>query len=504
MSKNTNDMHTDNSKMTKRNIIISIIIILLAVIFCISIFKIEEIEQIAMKLLSESEVNMDTDTQTESQTELISLNLEVKNETDTEYVCLLTFTSNDENNKIKSIEYPAREGNTPEIITVEDEEGKNKISVDYKIIKKDEDKTFNITTIDGRTYAKRTGYRVTYKNGDEIFKIESRLLTQTIPITNTFPIKEGKHFIGYSVDKQATVADYFEGGLAQIDKDVTLYAIYTEPQNGYKENIENDSLIGKVSKIDTSGLQEITVNGVTYSANVIVENNDLVLDGEKQVQGATLTNKIYEFGDRNQDVATENENAKNMVILKVNGNLTVNSNVTLTACKSANGYGGPKGLFIYCTGTFANNGTIDMTARGAKAEGEDVYLWQNAVYEDDSKKYEYIPAIGGNGASAAVSSGRTSKVKGKNGINGNARQTGGGGSGAAKGNVASTGSAGTTYRGSSGSGSSGTSYSGGTGGGAIRGRDGSDGAMIGNGGNAKPMRRFRRKWITSRTEVLEI
>ena len=43
-------------------------------------------------------------------------------------------------------------------------------------------------------------------------------------------------------------------------------------------------MIGRVSKINTSGVQEITVNGVTYSANVIVENNDLVLDGEKNTR----------------------------------------------------------------------------------------------------------------------------------------------------------------------------------------------------------------------------
>ena len=45
--------------------------------------------------------------------------------------------------------------------------------------------------------------------------------------------------------------------------------------------------------------------------------------------------------------------------------------------KKDNGYGGPKGMFIYCTGTITNNGTIDMTARGAKAVGQNVYLWKN-------------------------------------------------------------------------------------------------------------------------------
>ena len=87
-------------------------------------------------------------------------------------------------------------------------------------------------------------------------------------------------------------------------------------------------------------------------------------------------------------VATENENAKSMIVLKVNGDLTINEEAKLTAYASKNGYGGPKGMMIYCTGTLTNNGTISMTARGAKTSGQNVYLWQNLNGE-----YEYIPAV---------------------------------------------------------------------------------------------------------------
>ena len=113
-------------------------------------------------------------------------------------------------------------------------------------------------------------------------------------------------------------------------------------------------------------------------------------------------------------------NAQNMVILKVNGNLTVNYNTKLTACKSDNGYGGPKGLLVYCTGTLSNNGTIDMTARGARAEGQDVYLWKNT---DNS--YEYVPAVGGSGTTQLnlSSSGVEKYYPGDPGTNGENRQT---------------------------------------------------------------------------------
>ena len=86
-----------------------------------------------------------------------------------------------------------------------------------------------------------------------------------------------------------------------------------------------------------------------------------------------------------------------MIVLKVNGNLTVDEGVTLTTYASKDGYGGPKGLTIYCTGTLTNNGTISMTARGAKPEGQNVYLWKNP-----DNIFEYIPAIGGNSSIGSV------------------------------------------------------------------------------------------------------
>ena len=49
-------------------------------------------------------------------------------------------------------------------------------------------------------------------------------------------------------------------------------------------------------------------------------------------------------------------------------------------------------MIVYCTGTLINNGTISMTARGAKAEGQNVYLFKNL---DGS--FEYVPAVGGAG-----------------------------------------------------------------------------------------------------------
>lgn len=203
----------------------------------------------------------------------------------------------------------------------------------------------------------------------------------------------------------------------------------TDPEQEYEFRVINnlgEETIRKIERITYTGgllqeIQNIAESGeerielklktnklvyqeVGYDVNAIVYNGDLVLDGQtnveganlieetKEVEGETVIEKTYEFGNADIDVATANTNAKNTVVLKVNGNLTINSGVKVTSVKSENGYGGPKGMIIYCTGELINNGTISMTARGAKAPGEDVYLWENS-----KRNYEYIPAVGGNG-----------------------------------------------------------------------------------------------------------
>ena len=198
-------------------------------------------------------------------------------------------------------------------------------------------------------------------------------------------------------------------------------------------NVNNDSLLGylekNISENDTT--RNIAVNNEIYSAHIYNYIGD-------QVWSDNMT-----FGN-DADVATETTSAQNMVIVKVDGNLTINENAIITAYNTA--YGGPKGMVLYVTGTLTNNGKISMTARGAKATGQDVYLWQNA-----DGNYEYVPAIGANGAKADTN------TVGVAGASATGRMTGGGGKGS---------SGFTTFDGYEyGGGSAGTSYSGGSGGG---------------------------------------
>jgi hypothetical protein len=131
-----------------------------------------------------------------------------------------------------------------------------------------------------------------------------------------------------------------------------------------------------------------------------------------------------------------------MLVARYNGNLTINSGVTLTPQVRK------RGMFMYVDGALTVNGTISMTARGAaNVPGDRILILTNS-----GTSYE-IPAVGGS-------------ANGGVGTNG---QTGGGGG------FSSTGT----------NGAAGTSYSGGAGGGGGSGTNGSiNGGPGGNGGGS--------------------
>lgn len=178
---------------------------------------------------------------------------------------------------------------------------------------------------------------------------------------------------------------------------VNLSQNYEVDTNSTVQSLEADSLIDAMDKYDFgTGIFKVSVNQTIYNLKVYSYEGDMNLDSDTKAT----------FGTE-QDVGNSTEDAKNMIVLKVKGDLTIGS--TLKPYASNIGYGGPKGMFIYCTGTLTNNGTISMTARGAKAEGQDVYLYKNI---DGS--YECVPAVGGAGAAAVYKNNGTSSRKSRN------------------------------------------------------------------------------------------
>ncbi|MCI8636934.1 MAG: hypothetical protein HFJ36_03645 [Clostridia bacterium] len=214
-----------------------------------------------------------------------------------------------------------------------------------------------------------------------------------------------------------------------------------------------ESLLKGIEEITVGGLQSIKVQEEKYPLNVIYRKGNIELDGTTPIEGVNPTeNKVYEFGSED-DVTKSGVFAPRTVVLKVDGDLTIGEEATITSVASTAGYGGPKGIVIYCTGTLTNRGKMSMTARGAYTEGQNVYLWKNS--QDNS--YETIPAVGASGGAAVYAANFWAGYHGKTGVAGSNRQTGGGGSGGA---VAPEGHP------TSGAGASGTSFSGGSGGGS--------------------------------------
>ena len=226
-------------------------------------------------------------------------------------------------------------------------------------------------------------------------------------VTNIKELKEGEH-------KIVCTAKTGAGKKASVEKNVKIIDMTDFVANSLLEAISNEDI--------ATGKYKIQVNDEVYPVHVIT------LDGNQHFT------ENQTFGNA-KDVATKDTYAQNMVIVKVNGDLEIDSGVIVSPYYDKS-YGGPKGFTLYVTGKLINNGTID-NSHGAKAEGQNVYLWKNT-----DGTYEYVPAEGGaGGARSSASSGQK----------GEKRQTAGGGAGS------------DSY---GGSGSSGTSYSGGTGGGA--------------------------------------
>ena len=324
--------------------------------------------------------------------------------------------------------------------------------INYKV--NDENYT-NHMTVSSDTQIYKITYNPNGANGNDTYSIFTAKNNTTKLRENPYS-RDNYTFLGWCEDAQGDGNYYSPGEEFQVTgKNYTLYAVWCE-----NVIMGNEGIIGKIDDITETGNYTIDVTGntgeksetVTYNLHVIVYNDDLVLDGKMDVNGAILENNVYSFGST-EDLATATEQAQNTVVLKVNGNLTVESGVTLTTVR--NTYGGPKGLLIYCNQNLINKGEISMTARGAKASGQNVFLYQNK-----NGSYEYVPKEGATGGASIyyyyhdywdLSS------DGNKGNDGTGRHTGGGGTGAGRSFMAEV---------NIGKGGTGTSYSGGCGSGA--------------------------------------
>ncbi|BFT94220.1 hypothetical protein MNSC_02280 [Minisyncoccus archaeophilus] len=210
------------------------------------------------------------------------------------------------------------------------------------------------------------------------------------------------------------------------------------------------SLLTGVRQLNNTGNGDKSI--VTAYATIPVEY--------VQVDGDTTYSSNPVIGNTTADAR--------MLVTRYNGNLTINSGVTLTPQARK------RGMFLYVDGALTINGTISMTARGAANVPGDRIL----ILTDSGTSYE-IPAVGGAGGAGRY---RTTGLPGVAGSNGG---SGGGGGGGARNGTGGNGTAATSYSGGSAGGTSSNSAAlyggaGGNGGGDCY--SGTSGAGAGNPG----------------------
>lgn len=289
-----------------------------------------------------------------------------------------------------------------------------KITVNYSTLYYTQDKITLTITGQGVSGVKELKYVEGKQSAEYVAKKGISLLTQ-----NTIEVEQNTTFTFYLKD----------GAGNERVKVENVYNIM--PELEYKGILRTEKgLVEYIKETDLAdGKYDLTVEGVV---NGILQEQVYYIEIYNYQQEVEYTSDGI-IGDDIPDERT--------VIVKYHQNMTVGEACTIIPRVRK------RGMYLCTMGNLENHGTISMVARGAIAEGQDVYLYRN-----HNQTYEYIPAIGGTGgAGRYASSGVT--YNGRVGAAGTNRALGGGGSGQCN-------------YGTSGSGGSATSYSGGTGGGA--------------------------------------
>lgn len=467
-------------KMIMTNKTITIVVLIILIVLAFVIINRTKITEITERINNEGKIKNE-------QQQLFSY--EVYDTQDENGIKILITVSN--SNGIESLETPEQTilGYNKPTLTLDYSAKKNSVNT-FKVKESgiSEEKTDTITINDDFIHDNGLALDETDQSGYKEMTITSKLESLKDRFVS-YSYKIGKN--GTWIDRdnvtngkyKISVMDYdlMQNDLVNSDNTVTIYTKVKDINNNtvivskdYNVNvsenvtsIKSESLIKAVESYNGgNGKYAVTANDEAYNLKVYQ------IDGNLEIGSDVLA----EIGNEKDVATSDTDMAKNMIVLKVNGDLTVDENSTLTAYENKDGFGGPKGMFVYCTGTITNKGDMSMSGKGAHAEGQNVYLTKNI---DGS--YEYVPAEGGAGGNAVVASYQET-VQPNKGVDGEKRQTGGGASGSASsyttksywGELGGPRPISTTVN--SGSGSAGTSYSGGN-----VGKDGKASGMIAGG-----------------------
>lgn len=214
-------------------------------------------------------------------------------------------------------------------------------------------------------------------------------------------------------------------------------------------------LINHASSGTFTGTKILQHNGIDIPTEMYEYEGNVVVG---PLTYASITTELAEYANDVTINANTNLGAAaantNMLMVRYNKNLTINSGVTLTTNVAK------KGMFIYVNGNLTVNGTISMTARGANAAGQKLVLMKN-----NALGMILVEAVGGIGGAATYDNADPSPLAhGKRGNSGGSPGSTGACGGGGAGSALNYGRCGGPSPGG-GAGGAGTSFSGGSGGG---------------------------------------
>lgn len=310
----------------------------------------------------------------------------------------------------------------------------------FKLINSEEEEYSKTITINDETLNNLLPIEVS-KINDFIYKVEidyASVATKKyykIPAISDSYVSSNGTFIINSLkakrytDENGMITIYIrqEDDVGNIVEEKKVIQIIDE-----RKEIEAESLLSLIEENDIeSGYYKFKVNDEIYDVHFYAYEGNQTWDS--MTFGDEYDTSIPNDTEHPEYVI--NNYANNTVVVKVNGDLTINEGAIITSYKASTC--GPKGMIIYCTGTLTNNGLISMTERGGWAPGQNVYLWKNQIEGTDTNgvggQYEYIPALGVDGAISNSTSTSTYRIVNPNMSNaqGVGRKTAGGASGGA-------------------------------------------------------------------------
>ncbi len=203
--------------------------------------------------------------------------------------------------------------------------GKQKVTFDRKM-KEGEEQEYKITPVDGEEelytmLAENKIKLIKYeKKEDKIYATLETTYNDNMKAENLYEIDENENWTKYEetfiVELDANPDEY-------IEKKITIKNNYEEGKSIQRKPVISAKVTNRMGIINEIASNMNEYEGANYEINKVDDVctvHEYVIEGDKEIDSDTV------YGD-------EEDIGKNMVIVKVNGNLTINKGITVTAVR---------------------------------------------------------------------------------------------------------------------------------------------------------------------------